>query len=100
MPMKNGLALKQVRLPKPPRDSCPRCVVRCANRGLATNTSEGSKARLHHTKHPNALPASWHCPGQPGQDMGKLFHFCSCRIAFGNGCDCRSYVSAMQNDKK
>jgi len=29
----------------------------------ATNVTE---ARLHQTQQPNALPASWRCPGQPG----------------------------------
>ena len=28
--------------------------------------SNRSKAHLRQTEHPNALPASWRCPGQPG----------------------------------
>ena len=28
------------------------------------NATQGSKVDLHQTEHPNALPASWHCPGQ------------------------------------
>jgi hypothetical protein len=28
--------------------------------------SKRKKARLHQTEQPNALPASWRCPGQPG----------------------------------
>jgi hypothetical protein len=32
------------------------------------------KARLPHTQHPNALPASWRCPGQPGAWFASVFH--------------------------
>ena len=53
-----------------------------------------SKARLRQTEHPNALPTSWRCPGQHKAGHGKFFHFYSCRIAFGHGCDCSGYVSA------
>jgi hypothetical protein len=38
--------------------------------------SERSKARLHQTQHPNALPAFPHSrdyPGQPGRDIGSYF---------------------------
>src|ERR1035437_2160492 len=32
----------------------------------ATNAPQnGAKDRLHQTEHPNALPASWRCPGSP-----------------------------------
>jgi hypothetical protein len=35
--------------------------------------SKRSKDRLHQTQHPNALPASWRCPGQPRNRMGSFF---------------------------
>jgi hypothetical protein len=31
----------------------------------ATNATQGSEARLHQTEHPNAMPATERCPGQP-----------------------------------
>jgi hypothetical protein len=31
------------------------------------------KARLHLTEHPNALAASWRCPGQPVDVVGNFF---------------------------
>ena len=31
----------------------------------------GRKAHLRQTEHPNALPASWHCPGQPKGVVGS-----------------------------
>jgi hypothetical protein len=43
------------------------------NNFSATNATQGNKARLHQTEHPNALPASWRCPGQPRQDVGNSF---------------------------
>ena len=41
----------------------------------ATNATQGSEARLHQTKHPNAMPASERCPGQLQEAVRKLFHF-------------------------
>jgi hypothetical protein len=35
----------------------------------ATSATQGSKARLHQTEHPNALPASWRCPSEPSQNV-------------------------------
>src|ERR1043166_5580156 len=57
--------------------------------------SKGSKAHLRQTKHPNALPASWHCPGP---HKGAVLRVCSpqrARFAVGQGCDCPSYVEAF-----
>jgi len=31
----------------------------------------GRKAHLRQTEHPNALPALWHCPGQPKGVVGS-----------------------------
>ncbi|HEX3856080.1 MAG TPA: hypothetical protein VHY30_02150 [Verrucomicrobiae bacterium] len=39
----------------------------------ATNATQGSKARLHQTEPPNAMPASWRCPGQPTDVVGNFF---------------------------
>jgi hypothetical protein len=40
----------------------------------ATNATQGSKDCLHQTEHPNALPASWRCPGQPRMLFGIFFN--------------------------
>ena len=51
-----------------------RCHINKRWRGFsATNTTQGSEARLHPTEHPNAMPATERCPGQPETDW-KLFH--------------------------
>jgi len=39
----------------------------------ATDATQGSKARLHQTQPPNALPASERCPGQPRM-LFNAFH--------------------------
>jgi hypothetical protein len=38
-----------------------------------TNASQRKQARLHQTEPPNALPASWRCPGQPSM-FSEIFH--------------------------
>src|SRR6267378_8331962 len=40
----------------------------------ATNATQGSKDCLHQTEPPNALPASWRCPGQPVGVVGDPFN--------------------------
>jgi len=62
----------------------------------ATNATPGSEARLHQTEHPNALPASERCPGQPRQGHRKFFRFYSRQFAFGHGCDHSSYVNPFR----
>jgi hypothetical protein len=54
--------------------------------------SKRSKAHLPLTKHPNSLPTSNCCPGQPRAWFSESISSQHARFAFGNGCDCPSYV--------
>jgi hypothetical protein len=52
------------------------------------------KDRLRQTEQPNALPASWRCPGQHKGAVGGSFTL-NARIVFGHGCDHPSYVALV-----
>jgi hypothetical protein len=42
--------------------------------GYEPSIVAGAKFRLHQTKHPNALPASWHLSLVNGGEARGLFH--------------------------
>jgi hypothetical protein len=56
-----------------------------------------SEAHLHLTEHPNAVPTSWRCPGQPEAWFCESVSTQHARFAFGHGCDCPCYVAHEHN---
>jgi hypothetical protein len=63
--MPTRMTRKRVGFPKPPQMVSQGVAVRFAKRGLGYERSQwGREVRLRQTEPPNALPASWRCPGQ------------------------------------
>ena len=62
----------------------------------ATNPSQGRKACLRPTEHPNAMPASERCPGSPRAGLYECVSPQPAQFAFGNGCDRLSYVGGRK----
>jgi len=57
------------------------------------NATQGSKVHLHQTEPPNALPASWRCPGQP-RVLWEVFSLRNIQFTFGHGGNHPGYVGA------
>ena len=49
------------------------------------NATQGSKVHLHQTEHPNALPASWHCPGQHKGAVWRVYFNPARPVRFRSG---------------
>jgi hypothetical protein len=79
---------------QPMHKSCRRNLIWHRNSFSATNASQ-PKQSSPTSNQPNALPASWRCPGQPG--VALEFFTLPTPFAFGHGCDHPGYVGDKCN---